>query len=117
MLWFSRIATDWHDDAAHYRRVREHPGEQLTSYLFRVAIPGKGNLWFVGSTLSKTAAGICCDYDDADVPEDVEAPWFVYDGSQWYETPGLKITPMPPAVAAALAKSKRKNAKLMSPRA
>ena len=99
-----------------YRRIVESPGEQLGAYLFRVAIAGKGTLWFLGSSVSKTSAGASSDYDAADRPDDIAAPWFVYDGAQWFESPGLKITAMPPNVAAALARSRRKNAKLMSPR-
>ena len=66
--------------------------------------------------MSKTSAGASSDYDAADRPDEIAAPWFVYDGNQWFESPGLKITAMPPNVAAALARSRRKNAKLMSPR-
>jgi len=100
-----------------YARLSESPGEQLTSYLFRAAVASKGALWFVGSSPSKDAAGVASDYDAADAPEAVTASWYAFDGAAWNAADGLKITLMPDSVAAALAKTSKKSARLAAPSA
>ena len=90
-----------------YARARR-PSDQVDSFLYRAAAPGRGTLWVVGGAAADgvpraTSAGLATDYDPAARPEEIRAGWRVFDGAGWRPLDGVAVARLAPAAAAAIA--------------